>query len=91
MVETRILGPEYDTTLLAALKAVLRRLGAKLVRKDWDVAGSQEVSTADFMVRGEPLHVETETYVGLSISGSSALLSEVADALRSECAARKRR
>ena len=76
-METRILGPEYDEGLTVALQAALRQLGATLVSGSWGVGGSQEISAGDFDIRGERLHVESETYMGLSISGAAALVDKV--------------
>lgn len=48
---------------------VLRELGVVEVSRHHAVAGSQEINTLRFTLNGLPLSVETETYVGLSVTG----------------------
>lgn len=75
---TLILGDEYDDALRERLMAVLRQLGAQAQGPTQaGMAGSQELLTLDLLVQGQPLRVESETYVGLSISGPADLLERV--------------
>lgn len=82
MTKTVILGSEHDEALHGALLAVLRSLGAKLAPGDWAVAGSQEVVTQTATVAGKTLKLESETYVGLSLSGDAVLVEAIASSVR---------
>jgi hypothetical protein len=74
-----ILGPEYDQNLRAALMAVLRSMCAIAGDHTWGVGGSQEFESLEVSVRGKPLVIEAETYIGLSIRGESETVDEVAE------------
>ena len=75
---TVVLGDEYDDTLRKKLVDVLRNLGATPVRgPDQFVVGSQDIEELDVVINGRNLHVETETYVGLSICGPADLVEQV--------------
>jgi hypothetical protein len=80
--KTTVLGPEHDRPLLEALKDVLRELGGQASSPTWGLVGSQEIQTATVDIDGRELVVESETYVGLSISGEQALVDEVSDLVR---------
>jgi hypothetical protein len=82
MTATVILGPEYDDALRAALLAVLRSMGAKFEPVEWAVAGSQEVVTRIATVSGKKLKLESETYVGLSLSGDVNMIEAIASSVR---------
>ena len=73
-----ILGEEFDDDLREVLKDVLRELGATALRKDWGVAGSQELETVEVSLRGRIVTIEAETYVGLSVSGHEDDVNEIA-------------
>ena len=73
------LGPEYDQSLRAVLMAVLRSMCALPDNHAWGVGGSQEVESLEVRVRGKPLVVEAETYIGLSIRGESETVDDVAE------------
>jgi hypothetical protein len=75
--KTVILGPEYDQELRKRLSAVLATLGAKIDDRSWGVGGSQEVMEIDATVLDSTLHIEAETYIGLSISGVEELVDKV--------------
>jgi hypothetical protein len=74
-----ILGPEYDQNLRAVLMAVLRSMCAIADDRTWGVGGSQEFESIEVRVRGKPLAIEAETYIGLSIRGESEMVDEVAE------------
>jgi hypothetical protein len=76
--KTITLGPEYDDALRETLKAVLRGLGAIAGQSSWGVGGSQEVDSLVVSVEGQPLTVESETYVGLTITGNAQVVDKVA-------------
>ncbi len=75
--KTVILGPEYDQELLAKLQNVLTALGAVIHSDDWGVGGSQELREFDVKVSGTLLHIESETYVGLSVQGDGNIVDKV--------------
>lgn len=78
MVKTAILGDEFDDDLKARLIEILKSLGAKPLSSDWSVAGSQELASLSVNFKGEILDIESETFVGLSISGPDELVDEIA-------------
>jgi len=82
MPATAILASEHDLAATNALQSVLREMGAEQVSRSWGVAGSQEVNTLHFTCGDEPLVVEAETYVGLSITGDSQLVELIAHRVR---------
>jgi hypothetical protein len=75
---TTVLGNEFDDSLRGKLMDVLRELGAVALRgSDRFVAGSQDVEELDVVINGRSLHIEAETYVGLSITGPADLVEQV--------------
>lgn len=75
---TAILGDEYDDQLRARLLAALRRMGA--VASDSSsrsLAGSQEIEAFDVTIDGRPIHIEAETYIGLSVSGPQDIVNRI--------------
>lgn len=73
-----MLGDEFDDFLRGKLVDVLRKLGAvSLHGSDRSVVGSQDLEELDVVIDGRNLHVEAETYVGLSISGPADLVEQV--------------
>jgi hypothetical protein len=78
MTKTVILGTEFDEPLRSILPEVMRELGARTLNTSWGVGGSQELATAKAEIRGKVVDVESETYVGLSITGDDDLVDEIA-------------
>jgi hypothetical protein len=78
MTKTVILGTESDEPLRSILLEVMRELGARTLDTSWGVGGSQELATAKAEIRGKVVDVESETYVGLSITGDDDLVDEIA-------------
>jgi hypothetical protein len=75
---TVVLGDEFDDALRTRLMSALKKLGAMQAgTKDRFVAGSQELENLDVVIDGSRLHIEAETYVGLSITGSPQLTEQV--------------
>lgn len=75
---TVILGDEFDESLRVNLFNVLRGLGAFVATsEEHAIAGSQELQELDVLVGSQVLHVEAETYVGLSISGPEELVKQI--------------
>jgi len=77
-----LLGDEYDDELREVVLDVLREMGALPTSEDWTVGGSQELEARSLEVGDRVIHVEAETYVGLSISGDSSLVRDVAARVR---------
>lgn len=75
--KTIILGKEYDAELRSALRSVLKELGGVVTDKSWGVAGSQEVERLQVELEGSTITVETETYIGLSITGNAGIVDRL--------------
>lgn len=70
-------GDEYDEVAFARLKRALGDSGYS-VRDQWNaVAGSQDIQHWTAVGLGGPLKIESETYVGLSVEGSSSLIADL--------------
>jgi hypothetical protein len=76
--KTVILGPEYDQELRSRLGNVLSSLGAIIDDSSWGVGGSQEIMELEATISGTTLHIEAETYIGLSISGAEEIVDRIA-------------
>jgi hypothetical protein len=75
---TVVLGEEFDDALRTKLVGVLRALGAFAAGFEGrSVVGSQDLEELDVLVDGHVLHIEAETYVGLSVSGPMELVMRV--------------
>lgn len=75
---TAILGDEYDDELRARLLAALRSLGATASgSSSRALAGSQEIEEFEVSIDGYPVHIEAETYIGLSISGPVDIVNRI--------------
>lgn len=74
---TTVLGDEHDDALRAALRECLVSLGATSVSSDWGVAGSQEVARCEVLVGSERLVIESETYIGLTVTGEVELTNQI--------------
>jgi len=73
-----ILGDEYDETLQARLFQVLLELGAlQSTKGSWSLGGSQELSELDVFLNGFNIHIESETYIGLSIAGPLKIVERI--------------
>jgi hypothetical protein len=56
----------------------MRDMGAKKLEEKWGVAGSQEVELTKLELRGKIIDMESETYIGLSITGDEHDVDEIA-------------
>ena len=75
---TVVLGDEFDNVLREKLINILRVLGAKnLVEAERLLAGSQEIEELDVYVESNLIHVEAETYIGLSITGPESIVKDI--------------
>lgn len=71
------LGDEFDMKLWEALKSVLGELGGKICEKKWGIGGSQEMETFFVELEGSLIRIESETYIGVTVSGSLPLIQKV--------------
>jgi len=70
-----VLGDEFDDALRSRLLSMLQALDARVVGPERRaIGGSQELEELDVLVNGQLLHVEAETYMGLSITGPAELV-----------------
>jgi len=72
------LGAEYDQVAIDAVRWGLREIGAHPVHSSWGVAGSQEVSHAEWRREADVLILVAETYMGLTLSGPEDVVETVA-------------
>jgi hypothetical protein len=77
--KTIVLGDEYDDALRAALGIVLRRNGVIENEKFWGVGGSQEVEILKIKFGNDVITIESETYVGLSITGPISVVDRISE------------
>lgn len=80
--KTVTLGPEHDEATREALRSALASLNATSAGTSWGVGGSQEIETSQVLVGGSPLTIESETYIGLTITGEEQLVDTIATLVR---------
>jgi hypothetical protein len=76
---TMILGDEYDEVLRDALRTVLIENGAIGIDKSWGVGGSQEIESIQVRIGEKLITIESETFVGLTITGAKSVIEKIAD------------
>jgi len=89
MRKTVILGAEYEKIVWDTLKGVLKELGGTVHDSNWGIGGSQELTSVDVIVGGQIISVESETYIGISISGDSGLVDQIQKTVKSRLASNK--
>lgn len=77
MHKTIILGSEHDKAIWLALKSVLTEMRGTIQDSSWGVGGSQELTSFEVIVDGRNIKIESETYVGISLSGDSDLVDQI--------------
>jgi hypothetical protein len=70
-------GPEHDAAVLARLKRALIELGYRPSKEWWGVGGSQEIAHWEFTGDLGQLTVESETYMGVTITGADTVLAQL--------------
>jgi hypothetical protein len=78
MTKIVVLGNEFEDDLRSNLVEVMREMGAQTLDADWSLVGSQELATAKLKLRGKIGEVDSETYMGLSITGDEDDVDEIA-------------
>jgi hypothetical protein len=82
MAETSVcIGSETDDALSRRLNAALKSLGWRRLNSWWGFGGSQEVVRQRYRQGDSVLNVETETYVGITVSGPQWAVEAVVDQL----------
>lgn len=78
------LGDEYDEKLREALRTVLVKKGAICNDKSWGVGGSQEIERIEVKLGEETVMVESETFIGLTITGLDEIVECLAQEVREQ-------
>ncbi|QDQ26690.1 hypothetical protein FNU76_10125 [Chitinimonas arctica] len=78
------LGDEYDNALRDALRAVLLNNKAMGVDTSWGIGGSQEIAMSKVRLGDGLITIESETYIGLTISGPKQIVEKLAEEVRKE-------
>lgn len=78
MKKKLVLGSEYDDALRQSLMQCLSEMGADVAARQWGLGGAQILETTKVSIGRDVLVVESETYVGLSVSGPARLVDRVA-------------
>ena len=72
-----IVGAEYDVALFNRLKVLLRDIDGVIIEQKWGVGGSQKLGSLEVKIGSESVKIESETYIGLSVSGPDALVNQI--------------
>jgi hypothetical protein len=77
VTEKWVVGPEYNEQLFRRLGAVLKSMGFNLGSR-WDgIGGSQDIFHWELKSLDGSLVIESETYIILSVEGTSELVQRV--------------
>ena len=80
---TEIVGDEYDEKVWASLKSAIQELNGKVIDEQSALAGSQELNRFEVDIEGDKVEIESETYIGVSISGSFELIKRIREMMKS--------
>lgn len=83
-LNTIILGDEHDDALRDALRATLVSCGAVEINNSWAVGGSQEIEKVQIKLGSASITVESETFIGLTISGPKLIVDDIAKKVRQQ-------
>lgn len=72
------LGPETDDDLFGRLRTTIIDLGGSITDSELVLGGSQEVTRYKIVLPAGTLEAVAETYMGLSLVGDEALVSQLA-------------
>jgi hypothetical protein len=73
-----IFGMEYDNELRKRLREVICELKGSFGDSTWGMGGSQELFQMDVSFEKSVVHIEAETFIGLSITGDAAIVDTIA-------------
>lgn len=77
-----LLGDEHDHALIAQTWSLLIAMGGRRIDALGFVAGSQEVSIQIWELDGVSLRFEAETYMGFSVEGPAAVITDLVARLK---------
>lgn len=88
-LKTINLGDEFDDALRDVLRIVLLKNQAVGVDTSWGVGGSQEIEVLKVRLGDDLVTIESETYIGLTISGEKSLVEKIAEEVNIELSSSK--
>jgi len=71
------IGAEYDQKVWRALKSAITVLDGVLSDDDFSLAGSQELLEIEVKFGNDIVKIESETYMGVTISGSAEIIEKL--------------
>jgi len=75
---TVVLGDEFNGALRKKLKDALVELKATPLKSaNWFVMGSQEIEELDVYIENCLIHIEAETYIGISVTGPENIVKKI--------------
>jgi hypothetical protein len=77
-VKTIKLGNEYDAQIFEKCAAWLAARPAVLLDAWNGVAGSQDVGYWKYLVDGQVIEIEVETYIGFTVTGPPSIVDQIA-------------
>jgi hypothetical protein len=78
IIITKIVGDEFDDKLKARLVELLKGMGGSFSNSSSAIAGSQEIAKVLVTLGSQQIEIESETFIGLSISGDQRLVEDIA-------------
>lgn len=73
-----VLGDEFNDALFRRLVAEVEALGGSIADKEWTLGGSQEITVFQIALPDGGIEAVAETFVGLSLRGTDALVELLA-------------
>ena len=73
-----VIGSECDYALFGRLVAEVKALGGSIIDKEWTLGGSQEITVFQITLPDGQIEAVTETYIGLSLRGTTSLVEPIA-------------
>jgi hypothetical protein len=77
-----VLGDEFDEDLRKKLGSVIKGLGGKKISDECGIGGSQEFSEVIVSLGEALVTIESETYIGLSVSGPEAVIQQIRERMQ---------
>jgi hypothetical protein len=82
--ESNRIRAEYDEALITRLREIIKTMNGSFSNQSWGIGGSQEITAVDANIDSKILHIESETYIGLTISGSADLVDKIASLMKAD-------